>query len=81
MILSFKFLNKIILKKRIYMIVRILFLLLSLIVLVNLCIMTSCYITGINLYQKYGKQMLIAFGIFVFIVTALYIALALIGLN
>ena len=63
------------------MIVRILFLLLSLIVLVNLCIMTSCYITGVNLYQKYGKQMLIAFGIFVFIVTALYIALALIGLN
>lgn len=63
------------------MIVRILFLLLSLIVLVNLCIMTCCYITGINLYQKYGKQMLIAFGIFVFIVTALYIALALIGLN
>lgn len=63
------------------MIIRILFLLLSLIILVNLCIITCCYITGTNLYQKYGKQMLIAFGIFVFIVAALYVSLALIGLN
>lgn len=63
------------------MIIRILFLLLSLIIFVNLCILSSCYITGTNLYQKYGKQMLITFGIFVFVVAALYIALALIGLN
>ena len=63
------------------MIIRILFLLLSLIVLVNLCIMTLCYITGKNLYQKYGKQMLIATGIFVFVVAAMYITLALIGLK
>lgn len=63
------------------MIIRILFLLLSLIVLVNLCIMTCCYITGENLYQKYGRQMLIAASIFVFLVAALYVALALIGLN
>ena len=63
------------------MIIRILFLLLSLLVLVNLCILTLCYITGTNIYQKYGKQILIAVGIFVFIVAALYIALALIGLN
>ena len=63
------------------MIVRILFLLLSLIILVNLCIMTLCYITGENLYQKYGKQMLIATGIFVFIVAAMYVTLALIGLK
>lgn len=63
------------------MIIRILFLLLSLIVLVNLCIITSCYITNTNLYKKYGREMLIASGIFVFIVAALYVALALIGLN
>ena len=63
------------------MVVRILFLLLSFIVLVNLCIITLCYITGINYYQKYGKQMLVAFGGFVFLIAALYIALALIGLN
>lgn len=63
------------------MVVRVLFLLLSLLVLVNLCIITCCYITGTNLYQKYGKQMLLASGIFVFVVAALYVALALIGLN
>lgn len=63
------------------MVIRVLFLLLSLIVLVNLCIVTCCYITGTNLYQKYGKQMLIISGVFVFVVAALYVALALIGLN
>ena len=44
------------------MVIRVLFLFLSLIVLVNLCIITLCYITGENLYKKYGKQMLIIFG-------------------
>ena len=63
------------------MVIRILFLLLSLIILVNLCIITSCYITGTNLYQKYGKQMLIISGVFVFTVAALYVVLALLGLN
>lgn len=63
------------------MILRILFLLASIIILVNLCILTCCYIKGENLYQKYGKHMLIAFGIFVFTISALYIALALIGLK
>ncbi len=63
------------------MVVRILFLLLSLIILVNLCIMAACYITGENLYQKYGKQMLIIFCSFVFAVAVLYVTLALIGLN
>ncbi len=63
------------------MVVRVLLLFLSLIILVNLCIITLCYILGENLYQKYGKQMLILFGAFVFLVAALYIALALIGLK
>ena len=63
------------------MIIRILFLLFSLLILINLCILTACYITGTNLYQKYGKQILIAFCIFVFLVAALYVSLALIGLG
>lgn len=63
------------------MVIRVLFLFLSLVVLVNLCILTLCYITGENLYQKYGKQMLIIFGAFIFIVAALYVALALLALN
>ncbi len=63
------------------MVARILMLLLALIVLVNLCIMTACYLTGENLYQKYGKQMLYIFGAFVFAVAALYVTLALLGLK
>jgi len=63
------------------MVIRVLFLFLSLIVLVNLCIITLCYITGENLYRKYGRQMLLTFGAFVFAVAALYVALALLGLK
>ena len=63
------------------MIIGILMLFLSLILLVNLCILTLCYMRGENLYQKYGKQMLIIFGAFVFFVAALYLAIALIGLR
>ena len=63
------------------MVVRVLMLFLSLLVLVNLCIITACYVSGENLYQKYGKQMLIIFGSFVFLIAALYVALALIGLE
>ena len=63
------------------MILRVLLLLLSFIILVNLCIITLCYISGENLYQKYGKQILVLFGVFVFLVAALYVALALIGLR
>lgn len=63
------------------MVIRILFLLLSLMVLVNLCILTACYLTGENLYQKYGKQMLIIFGSFVFFVAAIYVTVALLGLS
>ena len=63
------------------MVVRVLLLLLSLGILVNLCIITACYLCGENLYQKYGKQMLIVFGCFVFFVAALYVTLALLGLK
>ncbi|MBE7706973.1 MAG: hypothetical protein E7Z91_07015 [Cyanobacteria bacterium SIG30] len=63
------------------MVVRILLLLLSLIILVNLVILTICYLKGENLYKKYGKQMLIVFGSFILIVAAMYTALALTALN
>ena len=63
------------------MVVRVLLLLLSMLILVNLCIITACYLCGENLYQKYGKQMLIVFGAFVFFIAALYVTLALIGLK
>ena len=63
------------------MVIRVLMLLLALIILVNLCIITAGALMGENLYKKYGKQMLYVFGGFVFIVSALYVTLALIGLE
>ena len=63
------------------MIIRVLMLLLALIILVNLCILTGGAVTGENLYQKYGKQIMYLTGGFIFFVAALYIALALIGLK
>lgn len=63
------------------MVIRILMLFTALVLLVNLCIVTACYISGENLYQKYGKQMLYIFGGFVFAVAVLYTVLALIGLK
>ena len=63
------------------MIIRVLMLFLAMLLLVNLCILTACYLTGENLYQKYGKQMLYVFGGFVFAVAVLYTVLALIGLK
>ena len=63
------------------MIFRVLMLLLALIVLVNLCIITASAVVGENLYKKYDKQILYISGGFVFAVSALYVALALIGLE
>ena len=71
----------IIILKEGYMIVRILLLFVSFIVLINLCIITACYLTGENLYQKYGKQMLIVFGSFVFAVAVIYTLIALFALE
>ena len=63
------------------MVIRVLLLLLSLIIVVNLCIITASYFTGVNIYKKYGRQLLTVFCSFVFAVAALYTALALIGLK
>ena len=63
------------------MVIRVLMLLLALIIVVNLCIMTGSAVTGENLYQKYGKQILYVSGAFIFFVAALHLALALIGLK
>ena len=63
------------------MVIRCLYLFLSLIILVNLCIVTACYLTGENLYKKYEKQMLIIFGAFVFFVAVIYTVVALVALH
>ena len=63
------------------MVIRVLLLLLSFIILVNLCILSVGYVRGENLYKKYGKQILVGFAIFVLFIAAVYTAVALIGLK
>lgn len=63
------------------MILRILLMFFAFILAINIVIIAFCYIKGENLYKKYGKQMLIAFGGFIFLVVAIYFAIALIALG
>ena len=62
------------------MAIRILFLILAFTLVVNLVLALVSFFSGVNLYQKYGKQILnffIGFGLFVI---AVYIVFAIIGL-
>ena len=63
------------------MVTRVLLLFVSMFVLVNLCIMTGCYISGENLYKKNGKQILMAFSLFALLIAVLYVAVAFLGLE
>ena len=55
--------------------------LLTLFMIINLVILMLSHISNINIYQKYGRQILIGIGIFILVVLAFYVALGLIGLN
>jgi hypothetical protein len=61
------------------MVVRILMLLLAFAIVVNLFITACCYMTGENLYKKYGKQMSIGVCLFAILVCAIYVAVSMIG--
>lgn len=63
------------------MVVRILMLLLAAAIIINLFITAGCYMTGENLYKKYGKQITIGICLFAITVGAFYIAIALVGLK
>lgn len=52
-----------------------------LILVVNLVIIILSYVTNVNIYEKYGTQILKFFGLFVLLVLAFYIALAIIGVS
>ena len=63
------------------MAIRIILLILGIVLVVNLTLTFVSLITGVNLYQKYGKQILnffVGFGLFV---VAIYVVLAIIGLK
>lgn len=63
------------------MIVRILMILLAFTIIVNLFITACSYISGENLYKKYGKHITIGIGLFAILVGAIYVAAALLGLK
>ena len=55
--------------------------LLILILVFNAILLIISEITGVNIYKKYGKQILIGVSIFAGIIIAFYIALAMLGLG
>lgn len=63
------------------MVVRILMLLLAFAIIINLIISALCYMSGENLYKKYGKQITISICLFAMLVAAIYVAAALIGIK
>ncbi len=62
------------------MALRIIFLIIGFTLIVNIVLMLSGLIFGVNLYQKYSKQILIFFALFALFIVAVYVVLALIGL-
>ena len=62
------------------MAIRILFLILSFVLVVNLVLMFVGLITKVNLYEKYGRQILNFFIGFALFVIAVYVVFAIMGL-
>ena len=59
---------------------RILFIFFGIILAVNIVLSVVGLIFGVNLYQKYAKQILIFFASLIFLIVAGYFILALVGL-
>jgi hypothetical protein len=47
----------------------------------NLILLVISNVTGVNVYQKYGKQILIGVCVFAGLIIAFYVALAMLGLG
>ena len=62
------------------MAVRILMLIIAFILVINLVLTLVGFFSGVNLYEKYGKQILNFFIGFALFVIAAYVVLAIIGL-
>lgn len=62
------------------MAIRVLFLLLSLVIITNIVIIVCSYLFNVNLYQKYGKAILSGFGILAVLIVVVYVILAVLGL-
>lgn len=55
--------------------------LLCIFLVLNLILLVLSAITGVNVYEKYGKQILIGISLFAGLVVALYLALAMLGIG
>lgn len=62
------------------MAIRVLFLLLSLVIITNIVIIVCSYVFNVNLYQKHGKAILSGFGILAVLIVVVYVILAILGL-
>ena len=62
------------------MAIRVLFLLLSLVIITNIIIIVCSYIFNVNLYQKHGKAILTGFGVLALLIITVYVVLAVLGL-
>ncbi len=51
------------------------------VLVINLIIIILSYLSGVNIYQKYGKLILSVIGILVLMIIAFYVALGLIGIS
>lgn len=55
--------------------------LLCIFLVLNLILLVLSAITGVNVYEKYGKHILIGISLFAGLVVALYLALAMLGIG
>lgn len=62
------------------MAIRILFIIIGFVLVVNLVLVSVGLLTNVNLYEKYGKQILNFFIIFILLIIAIYVTLAILGL-
>lgn len=61
------------------MALRVLFLIFALVVFINVVLVSVGLIMNVNLYEKYGKQILNFFIIFFLAIIVLYVVLAVVG--
>ena len=63
------------------MALRILFLILGFILVVNIVLTSVGLVMNVNLYKKYGKEILNFFAIFTIFIIAIYIVFGILGLS
>ena len=62
------------------MAIRILLLLISTVIVINLVMIIVSYITNVNVYEKYGKQIASAFGLLILLIVVVYVVMSVLGL-